>query len=93
MFITVIANHRGLVDAAAVGLIEKMISFFVYRAEFYGRYRQRAHGAKRRRGQGRPRAQVLKDAMTISVVYGCLITVLMWLVAPALSAFLPRTLQ
>ena len=27
MFITVIANHRGLVDAAAVGLVEKMISF------------------------------------------------------------------
>ena len=35
--------------------------------------------------------QVLKDAMTISVVYGCLITALMWLVAPAFIGFLPRT--
>lgn len=34
-------------------------------------------------GKGDRARQVLKDAMTISVVYGCLITALMWLVAPA----------
>ena len=38
-------------------------------------------------GKGDRARQVLKDAMTISVVYGCLITALMWLVAPALSLF------
>lgn len=56
MFITVIANHRGLVDAAAVGLVEKMISFLFIVPSSMGRHRQRAHGAKRWRGQGRPRA-------------------------------------
>lgn len=58
MFITVIANHRGLVDAGA--------------------------------GKGDRARQVLKDAMTISVVYGCLITVLMWLVAPAFIGFFAK---
>ncbi len=38
-------------------------------------------------GKGDRARQVLKDAMTISVVYGCLITVLMWLVAPAFIGF------
>lgn len=52
MFITVIANHRGLVDAAAVGLVEKMISFLFIVPSSMGRHRQRTHGAKRRRGQG-----------------------------------------
>ena len=27
MIITIIANHRGLTDAAAVGIVEKIISF------------------------------------------------------------------
>mgnify|MGYP000278992444 CR=1 FL=1 len=87
MFITVIANHRGLVDAAAVGLIEKMISFLFIVPSSMGATVSALTAQKRRRGQGRPRAQVLKDAMTISVVYGCLITVLMWLVAPAYRFF------
>ena len=41
-------------------------------------------------GKGDRARQVLKDAMTISVVYGCLITVLMWLVAPAFIGFFAK---
>lgn len=93
MFITVIANHRGLVDAAAVGLIEKMISFLFIVPSSMGATVSALTAQNAGAGKGDRARQVLKDAMTISVVYGCLITVLMWLVAPALSAFLPRTLQ
>lgn len=53
MFITVIANHRGLVDAAARPG-RKDDQLLVHCAEFHGCHRQRAHSAKRRRGQGRP---------------------------------------
>ena len=89
MFITVIANHRGLVDAAAVGLVEKMISFCLSCRVLWALPSARSR-RKRRRGQGRRARQVLKDAMTISVVYGCLITVLMWLVAPAFIGFFAK---
>lgn len=41
-------------------------------------------------GKGDRARQVLKDAMTISVVYGCLITALMWLVAPAFIGFFAK---
>ena len=41
-------------------------------------------------GKGDRARQVLKDAMTISVVYGCLITVLMWLAAPAFIGFFAK---
>ncbi len=38
-------------------------------------------------GKGDRARQVLKDALTISVIYGCLITVLMWLVHRRFSLF------
>lgn len=41
-------------------------------------------------GKGDRARQVLRCAMTISVVYGCLITVLMWLVAPAFIGFFAK---
>lgn len=93
MFITVIANHRGLVDAAAVGLVEKMISFLFIVPSSMGATVSALTAQNASAGKGDRARQVLKDAMTISVVYGCLITVLMWLVARRLSAFLPRTPQ
>lgn len=87
MFITVIANHRGLVDAAAVGLVEKMISFLFIVPSSMGATVSALTAQNAGAGKGDRARQVLKDAMTISAVYGCLITVLMWLVAPALSLF------
>jgi putative MATE family efflux protein len=86
MFITVIANHRGLVDAAAVGLVEKMISFLFIVPSSMGATVSALTAQNAGAGKGDRARQVLKDAMTISLVYGCLITVLMWLPAPAICA-------
>lgn len=90
MFITVIANHRGLVDAAAVGLVEKMISFLFIVPSSMGATVSALTAQNAGAGKGDRACQVLKDAMTISVVYGCLITVLMWLVAPAFIGFFAK---
>lgn len=90
MFITVIANHRGLVDAAAVGLVEKMISFLFIVPSSMGATVSALAAQNAGAGKGDRARQVLKDAMTISVVYGCLITVLMWLVAPAFIGFFAK---
>ena len=90
MFITVIANHRGLVDAAAVGLVEKMISFLFIVPSSMGATVSALTAQNVGAGKGDRARQVLKDAMTISVVYGCLITALMWLVAPAFIGFFAK---
>ena len=90
MFITVIANHRGLVDAAAVGLVEKMISFLFIVPSSMGATVSALTAQNAGAGKGDRACQVLKDAMTISVVYGCLMTVLMWLVAPAFIGFFAK---
>ena len=90
MFITVIANHRGLVDAAAVGLVEKMISFLFIVPSSMGATVSALTAQNAGAGKGDRARQVLKDAMTISVVYGCLITALMWLVAPAFIGFFAK---
>jgi len=91
MFITVIANHRGLVDAAAVGLVEKMISFLFIVPSSMGATVSALTAQNAGAGKGDRARQVLKDAMTISVVYGCLITVLMWLGGPGVFwFFFPR---
>ena len=90
LFITVIANHRGLVDAAAVGLVEKMISFLFIVPSSMGATVSALTAQNAGAGKGDRARQVLKDAMTISVVYGCLITVLMWLVAPAFIGFFAK---
>ena len=90
MFITVIANHRGLVDAAAVGLVEKMISFLFIVPSSMGATVSALTAQNAGAGKGDRARQVLKDAMTISVVYGCLITALMWLVAPAFLGFFAK---
>ena len=90
MFITVIANHRGLVDAAAVGLVEKMISFLFIVPSSMGATVSALTAQNAGAGKGDRARQVLKDAMTISVIYGCLITVLMWLVAPAFLGFFAK---
>ena len=85
-----IANHRGLVDAAAVGLVEKMISFLFIVPSSMGATVSALTAQNAGAGKGDRARQVLKDAMTISVVYGCLITVLMWLVAPAFIGFFAK---
>lgn len=90
MFITVIANHRGLVDAAAVGLVEKMISFLFIVPSSMGATVSALTAQNAGAGKGDRARQVLKDAVTISVAYGCLITVLMWLVAPAFIGFFAK---
>ena len=66
MFITVIANHRGLVDAAAVGLVEKMISFLFIVPSSMGATVSALTAQNAGAGKGDRARQVLKDAMTIS---------------------------
>ena len=74
-----------------MGLVEKMISFLFIVPSSMGATVSALTAQNAGAGKGDRARQVLKDAMTISVVYGCLITVLMWLVAPAFIAFLPKT--
>ena len=80
---TVIVGH-------AVGLVEKMISFLLIVPSSMGATVSALTAQNAGAGKGDRARQVLKDAMTISVVYGCLITVLMWLVAPAFIGFFAK---
>ncbi len=74
-----------------VGLVEKMISFLFIVPSSMGATVSALTAQNAGAGKGDRARQVLRCAMTISVAYGCLITVLMWLVAPAFIGFLPRT--
>ena len=82
MFITVIANHRGLIDAAAVGVVEKMISFIFIVPSSMGATVSALTAQNAGAGKAERARLVLRRAMTISVVYGLVVTVVVQLVAP-----------
>lgn len=73
-----------------MGLVEKMISFLFIVPSSMGATVSALTAQNAGAGKGDRARQVLKDAMTISVVYGCLITVLMWLVAPTFIGFFAK---
>ena len=73
-----------------VAVQEKMISFLFIVPSSMGATVSALTAQNAGAGKGDRARQVLKDAMTISVVYGCLITVLMWLVAPAFIGFFAK---
>ena len=82
MIITIIANHRGLTDAAAVGVVEKFISaVFIIPSSMLATVSSLAAqnlGAKK---VGRAQS-VLRYATIISVVYGVIITCVVQGLAP-----------
>lgn len=82
MIITIIANHRGLVDAAAVGVVEKFISaVFIIPSSMLATVSSLAAqnlGAKK---VGRAQS-VLRYATIVSVVYGLIITCVVQGLAP-----------
>ena len=77
LFITVIANRRGLTDAAAVGIVEKIISFlFLVPSSMLGA------------GKPRRALQTLWYAIAIAFGFGVLISVVIQFVAePVVSLF------
>ena len=82
--ITVIANHRGLDDAAAVGVVEKIISaLFIIPSSMLATVSALSAqniGA----GKGERAYKTLKYGIMITSLYGVLISVLVELCAPAL---------
>lgn len=90
--ISVIANHRGLTDAAAVGIVEKVISaMFIVPSSMLATV---SALSAQNLGAGKPEraAQTLKYATLIATGYGILITVIIELAAyPLLSLFTADT--
>ena len=88
--ITIIANKRGLTDAAAVGIVEKIISFvFLVPSTMISTVS--ALGAQNI-GAGKPERAVktLKYAMLIAVSFGFIVTVLVqFLAEPTVGLFTP----
>lgn len=88
LFITVIANRRGLTDAAAVGIVEKIISFlFLVPSSMLSTVS--ALGAQCI-GAGKPRRalQTLWYAIAVAFGFGVLITIVIQFVAePVVSLF------
>ncbi len=86
--ITIIANHRGLTDAAAVGIVEKVISFlFLVPSSMLSTVS--ALGAQNI-GAGKPAraVQTLKYAMMIAAGFGLTAAVLMqWIARPVVALF------
>lgn len=82
MFITVIANGRGVIDAAAVGVVEKMISFLFIVPSSMGATVSALTAQNAGAGKADRARMVLKRAMAISVAYGMCITCVVWLLAP-----------
>ena len=84
MIITVIANHRGIADAAAVGIVEKMISaIFIIPSSMLATVS--ALSAQNIGAHKYDRArQTLKYATMITSIYGCIVTVIVQLVAGGL---------
>lgn len=88
IIITVIANHRGLDDAAAVGIVEKMISaIFIIPSSMLATVSalsaQNIGAAKYDRA-----AKTLKYATLITSVYGVFMAVIMqWLATPLIALF------
>ena len=88
LFITVIANHRGLTDAAGVGIVEKIISFlFLVPSSMLSTVS--ALGAQNI-GAGKPRRalQTLWYAIAIAFGFGVIISVVIQFVAePVVGLF------
>lgn len=83
IIITIIANRRGLSDAAAVGIVEKIISFlFLVPSSMLSTVSalcaQNIGAKKHERADQTPRY-----AMMIAVGFGCTVSVLMQLIAPS----------
>lgn len=92
MLITVIANQRGLTDAAAVGIVEKIISFlFLVPSSMLSTVS--ALGAQNiGAGKHRRAAQTLRYAVCIAAGFGLLISVLVQFVAqPVVALFTADT--
>lgn len=90
--ITVIANHRGLSDSTAVGIVEKIMSFlFLVPSSMLSAVS--ALGAQNI-GANKPERAVdtLRYATLLSVGFGCIIAIVMQLCAePAVSLFTDAT--
>lgn len=86
ILITVIANRRGLTDAAAVGIVEKIISFmFLVPSSMLSTVS--ALGAQNiGAGKHSRAADILRYAVTIAVGFGLIMTVLVQFVAQPLVA-------
>ena len=88
--ITVIANRRGLTDAAAVGIVEKIISFvFLVPSSMLSPVS--ALGAQNI-GAGKPEraVQTMRYAMMIAVGFGLVVAVLaQWIAEPVVGLFTP----
>ena len=83
MIITIIANHRGLTDAAAVGIVEKIISFlFLVPSSMLSTVS--ALGAQNIGAGKHDRADaILRYAIGIGVAFGTVMAVLMQFIAPS----------
>lgn len=93
MVITVIANSRGLIDSAAVGVVEKIIHFafmvpFAFLSAISAMTAQNAGAGKKERT-----AQTLKYGMGITVAYGALICLMSQLLPEAMTACFSRDSQ
>ena len=90
LLITVIANHRGLDDAAAVGIVEKIISaLFIVPSSMLATVSalsaQNIGAGKHKRA-----SQTLRYATILTTAYGIVITILMELaVQPVMQLFTP----
>ncbi|WP_449073446.1 MATE family efflux transporter [Ruminococcus sp.] len=90
LLITVIANHRGLDDATAVGIVEKIISAlfivpFSMLATVSALSAQNIGAGKHKRA-----SQTLRYATILTTAYGIVITILMELaVQPVMQLFTP----
>lgn len=86
MLITVIANQRGLTDAAAVGIVEKIISFlFLVPSSMLSTVS--ALGAQNiGAGKHRRAAQTLRYAVSIAAGFGLIVSVIVQFVAQPLVA-------
>ena len=87
MFITVIANHRGLIDAAAVGLVEKMISFMFIVPSSMGATVSALTAQNVGAGKSERARSVLRYCMCATVLYGFVITLIVEVAAPAMVGF------
>lgn len=92
IIISVIANHRGLTDAAAVGIVEKVISaMFIVPSSMLATV---SALSAQNLGAGKPErtAQTLKYATMLATGYGILITIIIEFAAyPLLSLFTADT--
>ena len=90
ILITIIANHRGLTDAAAVGIVEKIISFlFLIPSSMLSTVS--ALGAQNI-GAGKPARAVatLRGAIAIAAGFGLAIAiVIQWIAEPVVGLFTP----